>query len=114
MTVWYDRDTRHFALPVQTSFGCFIFNAPIESQLMSQPTYPNLAPPEYFDYQSAAAEAGITPDQLATLYRLVVADYAGDLNLAELRLLRTCRAVRDGHVSAAEAIRHSQDQSEAA
>lgn len=76
--------------------------------------YPNLPPPEYFDYQSAAAEAGITPDQLATLYRLVVADYAGDLNLAELRLLRTCRAVRDGHVSAAEAIRHSQDQSEAA
>jgi hypothetical protein len=81
---------------------------------MAQTTYPNLPSPAYFDYQSVAAAAGVTPDELTQLYQLTAADYPGDAMMTELRMLRTCRAIKDGFVTTSEAIRISRDQSEAA
>lgn len=54
---------------------------------------------EYFDYQSMADEAGITPAQLAQIVERVRRDYPGDQMLRELHVLRACRAVRDRQVT---------------
>lgn len=80
---------------------------------MSTPLYPQLPAPIYFDYQSVAASANISPGDLATLYRLTTAQYDGDLNLAELRLLRTCNAILRGATKVSDAIRAAEDRTEA-
>ena len=54
---------------------------------------------EYFDYQSMAAEAGITPAQLAQIVERVRRDFPGDQMLRELHVLRACRAIRDRRVT---------------
>jgi hypothetical protein len=56
-------------------------------------------PMEYFDYQSVASEAGITPAQLAQIIERVRRDYSLDAMLCELHVLRACRAIRDGQVT---------------
>ncbi|MFN0012811.1 MAG: hypothetical protein ACKVS8_14350 [Phycisphaerales bacterium] len=60
----------------------------------------NPAKPEYFDYPAVAAEAGILPDQLAVIERAAAADYPGDKMMFELRMLRTCNAIKAGSVAA--------------
>lgn len=49
---------------------------------------------EFFDYESAAAEAGLTERQLEALRRRVEADYPDDPMMVELRLLRICHAIQ--------------------
>lgn len=61
--------------------------------------------PEFFDYTHLAQEAGVSDADLARLKQAIRADYPGDDMLYELRLLRTCRAIRDGHSTVAEALR---------
>ena len=60
---------------------------------------------EYFDYESVATEAEISPDHLKTLRRHAEEDYPGDLMMVELRLLRTCSAVKDGRCTVNEALK---------
>ena len=54
---------------------------------------------EYFDYQQVAAEAGITPTQLAQIVESIRREFPEDLMLLELHVLRACRAIRDGQVT---------------
>ncbi len=61
--------------------------------------------PEYFDYLTVARDAGISDADLALLQLAIRADYPGDDMLYELRLLRTCKAIRDGHATVADALR---------
>lgn len=58
----------------------------------------------YFDYLSVAREAGITEDELTAIERLTRADYGSDDMLFELRMLRTCSAIRQGAVTARQVI----------
>jgi len=58
----------------------------------------------FFDYPRVAREAGIAQDDLEKLVRVVYTLYEGDDMLASLHVLRTCRAVRDGHCAIREAI----------
>ena len=51
---------------------------------------------EFFDYESVAAEAALTQDQLDALRRRVEADYPDDPMMVELRLLRICHAIQSG------------------
>ena len=67
-------------------------------------SFPLPTPPSYFDYATVAKQAGITADQLRVLAEAAASDYPGDQNLAELRLLRTCKAVKDGRLTAVEAV----------
>lgn len=53
----------------------------------------------YFDYQSVAKEAGITPAQLSQIIERVRRDYPGDEMLCELHVLRACRAIQDRRVT---------------
>ena len=59
---------------------------------------------DYFDYERVAREAGITPDELAQLEAATRLDYPGDQMLFELRMLRTCKAIRDGYCTVAQAL----------
>lgn len=53
----------------------------------------------YFDYESKAREANI-PDAMLTAWRDGFAEeYPDDEMMIELRLLRACSAVADGHES---------------
>ena len=54
---------------------------------------------EYFDYQSVANKAWITPAQLAQIVERVRRDYPDDQMLCELHVLRACRAIRDRQVT---------------
>ena len=54
---------------------------------------------DYFDYQSVANDAGITPAQLAQIAERVRRDYPADQMLWELHVLRACRAIRDRQVT---------------
>ena len=53
----------------------------------------------YFDYESAAKQAGIPDDKLALICELVRKDYPDDDNLYELHVLRACLSVRDGRTT---------------
>lgn len=64
---------------------------------------------EYFDYLSYARQAGIADDDLQKLYDLTIAEYSGDENLAELRLMRTCKAIAEGRISLADALKPEDD-----
>lgn len=53
---------------------------------------------DFFDYEVAAKEAGISPDKLALICLMMRSEFAGDDMLCELHVLRACMAVRDGHL----------------
>lgn len=55
-----------------------------------------MAANEYFNFHSAAREAGISDDQLRMIEKMFRADYPSDDMLYELHVLRACHAVRDG------------------
>jgi hypothetical protein len=57
-----------------------------------------------FDYQQIADRLGVPAERLAELVTLVRRQYGSDEMLAELRLLRTLKAIEDGELSLAEAI----------
>lgn len=52
----------------------------------------------FFDYERAAAEAGLDERQLATIEEVFRADYPADPMLYELHVLRACNALRDGRM----------------
>jgi len=60
---------------------------------------------DFFDYETVAAEAGISQGDLDALRQHVQADYPDDELMCELRLLRLCHAVANGKCSVAEALR---------
>ena len=57
----------------------------------------------YYDYEAAAAEAGISPEDLAALRRKVEADYPSQM-LREMHLHALCRAIGRGECTVAEAL----------
>lgn len=59
---------------------------------------------EFFDYETTAANAGISSADLDALRARVREDYPGDTMLFELRLLRTCDAIKEGWCTVAEAL----------
>jgi hypothetical protein len=54
---------------------------------------------EYFDYQSAAREAKLTPEQLRQICDVVKRDYPVDQMMYELHVLRVCRAIAEGRLT---------------
>ncbi len=60
---------------------------------------------QYFDYETAAREAGLSDSDLERLKAKTRTDYPQDDMLFELRLLRTCVAIRDSWCSLADALR---------
>lgn len=65
--------------------------------------------PEYFDYPSVARLAGITETDLQQIETRVKADYPNDQMMFELRVLRTCRAIADGHATVHDALTDPRD-----
>jgi hypothetical protein len=60
--------------------------------------------PRFFDYETVATEAGIPPGDLEALSQRVRADHPHDEMMFELRMLRTCTAIRDARCTLAEAL----------
>ncbi|MBP7936803.1 MAG: hypothetical protein KA354_19345 [Phycisphaerae bacterium] len=54
---------------------------------------------EYFDYESAAREAGISADLLTRVVAAMRIEFPHDLMMLELHVLRACMAVRDGQAT---------------
>ncbi len=52
---------------------------------------------QYFDYETVACEAGITPDKLAKLCQAIRQEFPRDDMLYELHVLRACMSVKDGY-----------------
>ena len=65
----------------------------------------------YFDYGKIAAEAKIPARKLARLRSMIRRDFPRDEMMFELHMLRTCMAIRDGHVTIEQALA---EESEAA
>ncbi len=59
----------------------------------------------WFDYEGVAREAGIPDDKLAELVRMTREEYGDDDMLFELRMLRTCSAIRDGYATVEDALK---------
>jgi hypothetical protein len=59
----------------------------------------------FYDLTDLATRAGVSDAQLRELEGCVREQYGSDEMMIELRLLRTLRAIRDGAVSVADAIR---------
>jgi len=56
----------------------------------------------YFDYETAAREAGIAPDDLEKLCAIVRRDFPADDMMYELHVLRACMAVKQGVLKIAD------------
>jgi hypothetical protein len=65
----------------------------------------------YFDYGKIAAEAKIPARKLARLRSMIRREFPRDEMMFELHMLRTCMAIRDGHVTIEQALA---EESEAA
>ncbi len=59
---------------------------------------------DYFDYETMARQAGLSPAQLDQIVERVRRDYPSDLMLCELHILRACRAIRDHRVTITEVL----------
>ena len=76
---------------------------------------PSPAPyPAYFDYRAVARAAGISDADLARIEARTRLDYPTDAMLFELRMLRTCSAIRDGLATVADALAAPERPSSAA
>ena len=60
---------------------------------------------DYFDYESVATEAGIPPDKLAELCRMMRQEFPRDDMMYELHVLRVCMAIRKGRITLDDALR---------
>ena len=58
----------------------------------------------YFDYGKIAAEAQIPARKLARLRSMIRREFPRDEMIFELHMLRTCMAIRDGHVTIEQAL----------
>jgi hypothetical protein len=58
----------------------------------------------FFDYPRIAQEAGIPPDKLDRLIRVIREEFPGDDMMADLHIMRACRVVRDGHATIDEVL----------
>ncbi len=56
----------------------------------------------YFDYETAAREAGIASDVLDKLCAIVRRDFPADDMMYELHVLRACMAVKQGVLNVAD------------
>jgi hypothetical protein len=63
---------------------------------------------EYFDYETVAREAKISPEKMKRLVELAREDFPNDPLMCELHVLRTCMAIRDGHLDVEDILRHSE------
>lgn len=54
---------------------------------------------DYFDYETVAREARIPSHQLARIVAIMEQEFPHDQMMCELHILRTCMAIRDGHIS---------------
>ena len=52
-----------------------------------------------FDYATAARRAGMPPDDLERLVRVIRAEFPGDAMMAELHILRAILSVERGDIS---------------
>lgn len=59
----------------------------------------------YFDYETVAREAKISPDKLDALSQLVRQEFPRDDMMYELHLLRVCMGIRDGRLTVEEALK---------
>lgn len=59
---------------------------------------------EHFDFESVARDAGIPPEDLDRLCRIMREEFPHDEMMFELHMLRACRAIRDGDISLDEAL----------
>lgn len=59
---------------------------------------------DYFDYESVADEAHISPEELERLCALMREDFPHDQMMFELHVLGACLNVRDGYVTIDEAL----------
>ena len=60
---------------------------------------------EYFDYENIAKKAGIPPNKLEELRKLVRQEFPRDDMMYELHLLRACMAIQQKHTTIDEALR---------
>lgn len=60
---------------------------------------------EYFDYESVAKKAGIPPDKLEALRRMIRQEFPHDDMMYELHLLRACMAIQEGYTTIDDALR---------
>ena len=58
----------------------------------------------FFDYPKIAREAGIPEDKLRALVESVRAEWGSDEMMADLHILRACKAIRDGRVKLDEVL----------
>lgn len=65
--------------------------------------------PQYFDYPAVATAARIGESDLAAIEARVRADYPNDQMMFELRMLRTCTAIKSGAATVADALRPDPD-----
>lgn len=65
--------------------------------------------PQYFDYIVVAAAARIAEPDLAAIEARVRADYPNDPMMFELRMLRTCSAIKSGAATVADALKPDSD-----
>jgi hypothetical protein len=59
----------------------------------------------YFEYEKVARKAGIPPDKMARLLRLIRQEFPQDDLMYELHVLRACMAIRDGHLNLEEMLK---------
>jgi hypothetical protein len=69
---------------------------------------------EDFDYAAVAATARISEGDLAAIEAVLSAEYPTDQMVFELRMLRICRAIKDGFASVGDVIRAHSGQPDAA
>ncbi len=65
-----------------------------------------------FDYERLARQLSIPPELLEQLEQIVRRQYGSDEMLAELRLVRTLRAVEHGRLTVADAIKEFREAEE--
>ncbi len=53
---------------------------------------------KYFDYETVAREAKISPEKMAALLSIVEQEFPHDPMMRELHVLKACMAIRDGHL----------------
>ena len=66
---------------------------------------------EYFDYETVANEAKISPEKMKRLVHLAREEFPNDPLMCELHVLRACMAIRDGQVGLEHAIKTEHDRS---
>ena len=61
----------------------------------------------YFDYEKAAREAGISPQQVEELGRMIRQEFPKDEMMYELHLLRVCMAIQQRLITIKDALKLS-------